>query len=201
MTIIAIEGIDGAGKNTLAKALAEALGAKILSFPQYGKTFYADQAAYELKKEDSAYTPMAMATLFALDRFEAIPKLKTDDLLIVDRYTASNQAYTTAITRDMRYVKFIAEMEEHLGIPKPDFTILIGTDPEEASRRAESREVNDPSRKRDRYETNLPLQAAVFETYRALAYWNGWHVTDPSKSLNDQIESATQAFLDAEKSM
>ena len=71
--IIAIEGSDGAGKTTLLAMLREQLHAEVIAFPRYETSIHAQLARRALYQQmgdltDSAY---AMATLFALDRYEA----------------------------------------------------------------------------------------------------------------------------------
>lgn len=192
-TIIAIEGIDGAGKNTLALSLAYHLNARTISFPQYGATVYADTAAAELKNPTSAYTPMAMATLFALDRFEALPELTKPGLIIVDRYTASNIAYTAAqqiIThsKSTAYADITA-MEERLDIPKADVTIFVSTPPETAQKRAEHRELTHEERRRDRYEKDNDLQYQAYRYYSLLASTQpDWIATHPGDTIDHTID-------------
>ena len=77
--IIAIEGIDGAGKNTLVNAIRESSGVPVavLAFPRYDSSVPAQLVAEALHGRmgdltDSAY---AMATLFALDRYGAREQL------------------------------------------------------------------------------------------------------------------------------
>ena len=105
--LIAIEGVDGAGKRTLSEGLRaafEAAGKSVatLAFPRYGQSVTADIAAEALHGEhgDLASSVYAMAMLFALDRagaIEEIADLRRDhDVVILDRYVASNAAYSAA---------------------------------------------------------------------------------------------------------
>jgi len=73
--LIAIEGVDGAGKRTLTEGLRAALEAAgksvaTLAFPRYGQSVTADVAAEALHGQhgDLATSVYAMAMLFALDR-------------------------------------------------------------------------------------------------------------------------------------
>ena len=103
--LISIEGIDGAGKNTVTQRLCEELdcAVEVLSFPRYEDSIHAQLAQQALYGNmgdltDSAY---GMATLFALDRLGAKEQLiaaaeDTSSLLILDRYVASNAAYSAA---------------------------------------------------------------------------------------------------------
>ena len=179
--IIAFEGIDGAGKNTLVTALKDELGADTLAFPRYDDSIHAQlaQDALHGRMGDMTDSAFAMATMFALDRHGA--KALLDDyandpkrILILDRYVASNAAYTAARTGDDAALTWVAELEfERLGLPKPDLQVLVDTSPELARERAEKREAQDAARTRDRYERDGGLQAATSAAYARLAE-NSW---------------------------
>ncbi|WP_115685155.1 dTMP kinase [Corynebacterium senegalense] len=176
--IIAVEGIDGAGKNTLVTAVREALGAESVAFPRYGESVHADLARAALHGEmgdlpDSAH---GMATLFALDRAGARELLDAHAgrILILDRYVASNAAYTAARTGDPADIEWVRALEfDRLGLPVPDLQVLVDTPPEVARRRALRREAADAARARDAYERNDRLQRDTFANYERLAE-TGW---------------------------
>lgn len=73
-----------------------------LDFPRYGKSIHADLAAEALKGShgDLAESVNAMAVLFALDRAGAADRisdlLSANDIVLLDRYVASNAAYNAA---------------------------------------------------------------------------------------------------------
>ena len=178
-----IEGLDGAGKNTLTTALSEELTGRgltvgRLAFPRYG-TLHADLAADALHggQAGTADSPHAMALLFAMDRHAASGELsalgEANDVVLLDRYVASNAAYTAArlgAERADEAVEWIGALEfERLGLPVPDLQILLDTPVEVAAERAGSREVSDPGRARDRYERDSTLQADTSRVYRRLA--------------------------------
>ena len=90
--LVSIEGIDGAGKNTLVNRIKGELSVEVdvLGFPRYEESVHAQLAQEALYGRmgdltDSAY---AMATLFALDRFGAkdclLEAQEGKDLLILD---------------------------------------------------------------------------------------------------------------------
>ncbi|RMD13055.1 dTMP kinase, partial [Corynebacterium gottingense] len=124
---------------------------------------------------DSAY---GMATMFALDRFGAradIARYKgSDELVILDRYVASNAAYSWARTGDETVVEWVRELEfDRLGLPLPDLQVLVDTPPEVAQERAVQRAAQDASRERDRYERDAQLQRDTHSAYVSLAE-AGW---------------------------
>ena len=107
MTLVVIEGLDGSGKRTLTAGLQAALQARgrsvaTLAFPRYGASVTADLAHEALHGShgDLAGSVYAMAVLFALVRAGAKEQindlLDEHDVVILDRYVASNAAYCAA---------------------------------------------------------------------------------------------------------
>lgn len=178
--IVAVEGIDGAGKNTLVTALKERFAAETLAFPRYETSVHAQlaQDALHGRMGDLTDSAFGMATMFALDRHGAKQLLdgfagRRDRIIILDRYVASNAAYTSARTGDAAAVKWVHDLEfEKLGLPKPDLQVLVDTTPDVARERAEAREAQDQTRTRDRYERDAALQVATFQAYSQLAERN-----------------------------
>lgn len=195
-----VEGLDGAGKNTLTTALVAELTRRGLdvgrvAFPRYG-TLHADLAADALHggQAGTADSPHAMALLFAMDRHAAIGELtalvEANDVVLLDRYVASNAAYTAARLGDERAaeaVDWIGALEfDRLGIPVPDLQILLDTPVALAAERAGSREATDPGRTRDRYERDSTLQSDTSRVYRRLAEksWRSpWTILGPEPDV------------------
>jgi dTMP kinase len=194
--LIAIEGVDGAGKRTLSEGLRAAFLAAgksvaTLAFPRYGQSVTADIAAEALHGEhgDLASSVYAMAMLFALDRagaIEDIAALRRDhDVLILDRYVASNAAYSAArLHQDAAgdAAAWVHALEyQRLGLPAPDWQVLLGVPAELAGERARRRAESDPGRPRDSYERDGGLQQRTGAVYAELsdAAWGGrWLVVD-----------------------
>jgi dTMP kinase len=194
--LIAIEGVDGAGKRTLTDGLRstfEASGKSVasLAFPRYGQSVTADVAAEALHGQhgDLASSVYAMAMLFALDRAGARADIETlcreHDVVILDRYVASNAAYSAARMHqgaDGEAVGWVRDMEYgRLRLPPPDCQVLLGVSAELADQRARHRASVDASRERDAYERDAGLQQRTGAVYAELAaaHWGGrWLVVD-----------------------
>ncbi len=192
--LIVIEGLDGAGKRTLSGGLQRAFEAggrsvTTLAFPRYGQSITADLASEALhgKHGDLAESVYAMAVLFALDRAGAADRISalTDahDVVILDRYVASNAAYSAARLHqdsDGEAVAWVGEFEyDRLGLPVPDRQILLDVSVELAAQRARSRAVQEADRARDAYERDDGLQQRTGAVYAELAArnWRGpWSV-------------------------
>ena len=143
--LIAIEGIDGAGKNTLVERIRGELGGGVevrtLAFPRYAESIHAQLAREALygRMGDLTDSVYAMATLFALDRHGARETLQkaarsSGELLILDRYVASNAAYSAARLGDAGVIEWVRELEfSRLELPVPDLQIFLDTAPEVAA--------------------------------------------------------------------
>ncbi|OMC54826.1 thymidylate kinase [Mycobacterium sp. IS-836] len=194
--LIAIEGVDGAGKRTLSEGLRkafEAAGKSVatLAFPRYGQSVTADVAAEALHGEhgDLASSAYAMAMLFALDRAAAVGEIealaRAHDVVILDRYVASNAAYTAARLREDaagEAAAWVQRLEyQRLGLPAPDWQVLLAVSAELAAQRARDRAESEPGRARDSYERDDDLQQRTGAVYAGLAAadWGGrWLVVD-----------------------
>jgi dTMP kinase len=162
-----------------------------LAFPRYGQSITADLAAEALHGEhgDLAESVYAMATLFALDRAGAVAQIerlgREHDVVILDRYVASNAAYSAArLHQDATgaAVAWVRGIEyERLALPAPDWQILLAVPAELAGQRARSRAESDPGRARDSYERDDGLQrrtGAVYAELAAAAWGGRWLVVD-----------------------
>jgi dTMP kinase len=194
--LIAIEGVDGAGKRTLAQGLTtafEAAGRSVatLAFPRYGQSVAADVAAEALHggHGDLASSVYAMAMLFALDRAGAAAQIREliagHDVVILDRYVASNAAYSAARLHqdaDGDVVDWVRQIEyQRLQLPAPDWQVLLGVSAELAGQRARDRARQDASRSRDAYERDDELQQRTGAAYAGLAaagFGGRWLVVD-----------------------
>jgi len=194
--LIAIEGVDGAGKRTLSEGLRkafEAVGMSVatLAFPRYGRSVTADIAAEALHGEhgDLASSVYAMAMLFALDRAGAVGEIeelgRDHDVVILDRYVASNAAYSAARLHEDaagEAVAWVHRLEyDRLGLPPPDWQVLLAVSAELAAQRARHRARSEPGRARDSYERDDELQRRTGAVYAGLAAagWGGrWLVVD-----------------------
>lgn len=196
-TLVALEGLDGAGKRTLITKVVDELtragiSTATLDFPRYGRSVHADLAAEALKGShgDLAQSVNAMAVLFALDRAgsaQHISKLLSDnDIVLLDRYVASNAAYNAARMHqgaDGEMVAWVRELElGRLALPAPDLQLYLDVPVALAGERARGREAEDSTRELDAYERDASLQARTGEVYTQLAavQWvSPWWVLGP----------------------
>jgi dTMP kinase len=147
--LIAVEGIDGSGKRTQVDLLTSALqseGYSVYStgFPQYEAWFGSMVGKFlngELGPLESV-DPHFTAMLYAGDRFEAKPKLESalaqGQVVLADRYIASNLAHQVARAAPAKREEFLAWIE-HLeyqiyGLPREDMVLFLRVPPLEAQK-------------------------------------------------------------------
>ncbi|MFD4674834.1 dTMP kinase [Lentzea sp. NPDC058450] len=200
--LVVIEGLDGAGKRTLANGLTETLvsqGRTVAShaFPRYGISVHADLVRDGLygRLGDLSDSVYGMAVLYALDRRGAADEIRKDleehDVVLLDRYVASSAAYSAArLHQDEHgeFVRWVHELEiERFGLPVPDLHLLLRVPVEVAAERAAKREQADDSRARDIYESDGSLQARCGVVYDGLAnigWLAPWQVVDGRSNVN-----------------
>jgi dTMP kinase len=200
--LIAVEGLDGAGKHTFARTLTGVLERNgvtvaVRSFPRYGDDVHADLARDALTGDlgDLSQSVYGMATLFALDRYEARESLLADvathDVVLLDRYIASNAAYGAArLYQEARgeFVTWVYDLEiGRFKLPPPDVHLLLRAPAKLAAERAKVRARTEAGRTRDRFEIDDDLQrrcASVYEQLAADSWLAPWWVLDSQQDVD-----------------
>jgi dTMP kinase len=178
--LIAIEGIDGSGKFTAAKALADYFKAQkhqvtSLAFPRYDGPI--GKVIRELLTTPGAKPELKQAAMLA-DRLAAIDELSASDRTIIcDRYVMSGIVYGMADGLDEPWLYSV-----HKTLPKADLQVLLDIDPSVSSKR---REVP-----RDENEKNLLLLQSAREAY--LDIWGRNEIQNPYRWITiDATQSPT----------
>ena len=209
---VAIEGADGAGKATAARTLAEAIAARgqtatVIAFPQYGNTVGGVTIGRFLAGElPVPVTPHAAAVLYALDRFEwraaILEAAAANDVVIFDRYIASNMAYQGAkLPEDeaQAIMEWIMALETaQFGLPVPTLSIYLDT-PWEMARAMilQKAQRSYTDRSFDEHEADAALQLRVRNNYEAMAaagLLGPWQIVRASGNgaMRPPIEIATE---------
>jgi dTMP kinase len=200
--LIIIEGLDGAGKRTLTDGLSAALAdrdARVarLAFPRYDTDIHAELVRDALygRLGDLGGSVYGMALLFALDRRAAGVELRaalaTHDLVLVDRYVASNAAYGAARLHQDATGEFAAWVRvleiDRFAVPVPDHQLLLAVPRAVAAQRAAHRERTETGRRRDAFESDGALQQrteAVYAQLAAASWLSPWTVLDGATTLD-----------------
>ena len=181
--LLAIEGADGAGKATASALVVEQLRAAgrtadVVSFPRYTETVggwaLGAMLAGTLPRGTS---PKAAAVLYALDRMESrehlLATMAANDVVVFDRYIASNIAYQAAQVpagEADAMMAWIADLETgSFALPKPDLSVYLDT-PADIARglilKKRKRSYTDDAF--DAYEADTGLQDRVRANYAAM---------------------------------
>ena len=136
--LIALEGIDGCGKSTQARRLAERLGA-LLTFEPGDTELGRSLRTLVLHAEGPGPVPRAEALLMAADRAQHVeqvlrPALEAGRWVVTDRYSGSTLAYQ-GWGRGLELEGLVALVGWAAGGLAADLSVLVDVDPAEARRR------------------------------------------------------------------
>jgi dTMP kinase len=191
---VSLEGIDGSGKSTQAKLLAEALGPETVLVREPGGTAAAERVRSLLADGELELDPMAELLLFCAARADLVrrvirPALEAGRDVVSDRFSDSSAAYQGG-GRGLG-----TELAERLSEAAaeglvPDLTLLLWIDPAQAGERS----AGD-----DRFEAEgLDFQRAVAAAYEEIAARNPGRVVrvDATGSVEDVHERVMAAVRD-----
>jgi dTMP kinase len=193
---IVFEGIDGSGKSTHIKALADELrsqGNSVLTTSEPSKDRIGNFIRRYAERNDSRLTPETEALLFAADRFEHVktviePALRRGRIVISDRYLYSSLAYQGAGGLEVDWIRKMNRFA-----PKPDLGILLDILPEFSLQRVNRRKTVFEDSDYLRKVRNIYLQLVEEgELVRIDA-------DKPKKAVLMEVLSLVQELLDGER--
>ena len=203
--LIAVEGIDGSGKQTQVRLLVrelESRGHQVLStgFPHYDSWF--GQMVGQFLNGDfgplDAVDPHFTALLYAGDRFECkrpiVAALESGGVVLADRYVGSNLAHQSARTAPEKRAEFRAWIE-HLEyniyeLPKEDLVLYLRLPPHEAQTlvaRKSTRKYTDAAH--DILESNIRHLQDAAAMYDLLAHGSNWKTIECFDAAKQMIRS------------
>jgi radical S-adenosyl methionine domain-containing protein 2 len=171
--IVAIEGLDGSGKSTVARALAARLGASVVKSPP-SRTLHERAAADELpasERRDWYWRANREAMKDATDLvFQGTP-------VVMDRCFASTAAYGAA---ELGTVATLAEARRD--VPRPDLVFLLSIAEGERRRRLRGR-GGSPTKEEGRLSHDGAFRNRVLGGYAAL----GARSVDATGTVDDVV--------------
>jgi dTMP kinase len=162
---ISLEGVDGSGKSTQARLLAEALGEGTVAIREPGGTEAAERIRGLLADSELPLEPLAELLLFLAARADLTervirPAMEAGRDVVADRFSDSSVAYQGA-ARGLGVGEVISLCDRATEGLWPDVTVLLRIDPEDSIGRAAGE---------DRFEAEgLILQQAVAIAYEEIA--------------------------------
>lgn len=186
--LIAIEGIDGSGKTTVANAVVRALNnlgyrAVYTREPTSSKFF----EAFDEYIEEFGHDPLIEVLIMAIDRAYHVtrivmPLLEHGFIVVTDRYIYSSIAYQSAVGAGVDWIKVVNSF-----VPMPDIAIYLDVPLDIALNRICSR-----SSHRLRHFELVNRLSKVIEVYRKLVAEGLLVAVDAT----DGIEAVTRRCLD-----
>ncbi len=214
---IVIEGLDGSGKATQSKILAEKLmdegkNIKKLEFPDYSNPSSALVKMYlggEFGNNPSDVNPYAASAFYAVDRVASYLKFWKEDyqgdtVILSDRYATSNIIYQMSKLEKSQWDEFIEWQEDFeynkLSIPKPDLVIYLDVEPE-VSQKLMLKRYGGDNDKKDLHEKNLAFLLECRKSALYAAEKCGWIVINccengdikPIEKIASEIEAVVKA--------
>lgn len=201
--LIAIDGLDGSGKETQSKCLAKYLTEKgkkvrLLSFPTYdgkGSAFVDMYLKGQLGKNPEDTNAYAASVFFTLDRYYSFRTdwskdyAEKDTYIIANRYTSANAVHQLSkLPRDMwdGFLEWLWDFEfKKIGLPAPDSVIYLEMKPEVSMSLIDSRSQK-TGREKDIHESD---RNHLVNSYKAALYSSeklGWkiiHCCDENSNL------------------
>jgi dTMP kinase len=194
MPLVTIEGLDGAGKTTLAAGLAQALPDAVLLREPGGVA--ASERIRELVK-DPALTVggRAEALLYAAARAQLVeerlrPELERGALVLLDRFVDSSLAYQGA-GRELGVEAVAAINAFATGGLRPDLTLLLRVDPA-AGRARQADRGEEPDRLERAPDAFFDRIAAAYDALAA-AEPDRFCVIDATRGPAEVLDDALRA--------
>lgn len=179
--IVAIEGVDQAGKHTQSVMLQRALkkrgmSAKLFHFPRYDTPIGRAISSHLVAKRRKEIPPQVFHCLQAANKWEFLHVIEgallSHDVVIMDRYHSSNVIYGAANGVDRKWLESLER-----GMPEAAFTILLDI-PVTVS--FERRPAD-----RDKLERDKKFLGSVRSEYLSMAKKRRWKVVGADKPKGD----------------
>ena len=190
-TFIAIDGLDGSGKETQSNLLVSKLkidgyAVRSISFPMYGSESSALVRMYlegKLGSRPSDTNAYAASTFFACDRYASFKSDwkadydRMDKIIIANRYTSANAVHQLSKMPRQEWDAFLDWLWEFefikLGLPSPDLVLYLELPPE-LSLELVSRRSEETGQKKDIHERDAAFMQKSYDAALYASKKLGW---------------------------
>ena len=191
--LIALEGVDGSGKETQTALLFDRLlqdgcSVRKITFPDYESPAAGALKMYlngDFGRSPSDVNPYVASAFFAIDRFASWKKdwgwfLEDGGIVVADRYTMSNMIHQGAkIKEEQEFLAFLNWLDElefkRFGLPRPDLVIFLDMSMSFRLAILEERGKKvDEHKKADIHEKDAAYLENVHQCARKIADKQGW---------------------------
>lgn len=221
--LIVIAGIDGSGKTVQTELLSARLldkgyEVRTTSFPQYGKTFFADVVTRYLQGDfgsSSEVSPYLASLLYAGDRWQAKEQIKTwlkeGKIIISNRYVGDNEAHQGGKIKNpyerKRFLAWLNLLEyEIFELPKADINIFLHVPVETACQLIKKKPKRDylAGGSKDIHEEDMEHLMQAQEVYFELATKRrDWTIIEgvrdgtllPAEDISDMVWASVERLL------
>ena len=192
MSLIVLEGLDGSGKGTQTRMLAQQLRAcgvpvRTITFPNYDSPSSALVKMYlsgEFGKDADSVNAYAASSFYAVDRFASFrmdwqKAYEAGTLILADRYVTSNMVFQMGKLPRKDWEDFARWLDDFeygkLGLPRPD-AVLYCDMPIDVSQRLLSARYQGDEQKKDIHEKDLAFLEHCRQGATAACSWFDWQV-------------------------
>ncbi len=198
---ITFEGIDGSGKSTQTRLLADhlkSLGHEVILTREPGGSTGAEEIRALVLEGDpdrwSAETELLLFTAARRDHMERtiLPAIKAGKIVICDRFADSTRMYQGLSRGDLRAK--VDQLHDLMIGQEPDLTILIDMDPAVGLARAKGRQTAE-----ERFEDfGQDLQDKMRAGFLELAkhYHDRFRLIDGGRSVDEVAQDISKAVMD-----
>ena len=198
---ITFEGIDGSGKSTQLKRLAEALAAAghdvVVTREPGGSEGAEEIRSLVLEGATdrwSAETEILLFTAARRDHMERtiLPALEAGKIVLCDRFADSTRMYQGLSRGDLRAL--VDQLHSLMIGREPDLTVLIDMDPATGLARAKGRQTSEERFEDFGQELQNKMRAGFLDLSRE--YADRYRIIDGDQSMNDVAADVLKSVLD-----
>ncbi len=198
---IVLEGIDGAGGETLAeniinKCTQEQIPCLRIRYPDYNSPW--GEIIHSYLEGDLEISPKVLFLTYAADQLKDQKRIQEckqqGGIVVCDRYVTSAIAYESVL--GLSYDKAV-QLAETLEYEQPEFIVYLDISPEESAKRKQHEKGE-----LDIHEADLELLTRVRQVYQTMANTNilgKWFKFDGTKSRIEIFQFVWEKILELRK--